>query len=70
MNGVIESHLLTLNIPDIDNVRLDVCVKRRNSLNSNMNAKQAPPRTIPQFSDNTERLLKRKKLSVVASVTP
>ena len=42
--------MLTLNIPDMDNVRLDVLTKSRNSENSRKNASTPPARTKLKFT--------------------
>jgi len=61
---------LTLKIPDIDKVRLDVCERRRNSLNSSKKARHAPRRTRPQLRNKMLYSSNRKNWSVVAKGIP
>ena len=64
------SMTFTLNIPAIDNVKLEVIERRRNSLNSRKNASRAPANTRPRFLRTTCTSVYRKKFSVVARLIP
>lgn len=60
----------TLNIPAIDNVRLDVLANNKNSLNSRKNAINAPRKTRPRFRRINDVSVYAKKSSFVLSFIP
>lgn len=60
----------TLNIPAIDNVRLDVLANNKNSLNSRKKAINAPRKTRPRFLRINNVSVYAKKSSFVLSFIP
>lgn len=60
----------TLNIPAIDNVRLDVLANNKNSLNSRKKAINAPRKTRPRFLRINDVSVYAKKSSFVLSFIP
>lgn len=60
----------TLNIPAIDNVRLDVLANNKNSLNSRKKAINAPRNTRPRFLRINDVSVYAKKSSFVLSFIP
>lgn len=51
---------MTLNTPEMDRVRLEVCLRSRNSLNSSMKPRNPPSRTLLMLVSSTDHSEKRK----------